>query len=61
VDGVGSAVFPNAASPSHSVCYEVSSVAGYKNNREGLWGCFKSKMFKATDITMIDNVMGVVL
>lgn len=61
IDGVGAAVFPNPSSPSHKQCYETSKVSAYKCGREGLWGCFASSMFKATDVTMLDNQLGMVL
>jgi len=61
IDGVGSAVFPDASKSSHSICYEASRVVGYKCIREGIWGCFSSSEFRASKLTMLDNVMGMVL
>jgi hypothetical protein len=59
VEGSGAHIFPNPRRSAHSSCYEGSHFAAYKNTQVGLGTHFVSQEIIMTNMTMIDNVLGI--
>jgi len=60
VEGCGAHIFPNAASAkTQDICYEGSHFAAYKTTQLGLATHFVSREIIMTNMTMIDNVLGI--
>jgi hypothetical protein len=59
IEGSGAHIFPNPRRSSHGSCYEGSHFAAYKNQQVGLGTNFGGQECIMTNMTMIDNVIGI--